>query len=31
MYGAPTLAPVCNNVVVMATMFSYVPISAGEP
>ncbi len=31
MYGAPTLAPVCNNVVVMATMFSYVPISAANP
>ena len=31
MYGAPTLAPVFNNIVVMATMFSYVPISAANP
>lgn len=31
MYGAPTLAPVFNNIVVMMTMFSYVPISAANP
>lgn len=31
MYGAPTLAPVFNNIVVMTTMFSYVPISAANP
>lgn len=31
MYGAPTLAPVCNNIIVMATMFTYVPLSASNP
>lgn len=31
MYGAPTLAPVCNNIIVMTTMFTYVPLSASNP